>query len=270
MRVRKRFKLAISVFTLLTMQLVTNAQKTLLRKDVLKQNERNEKPDFGPNGNWYLTNVMGFSMTLPINESDSLGIRNSASSNQLYYGVRYKGKINEYFSAGFDMFYMRQGFRIKQDSARNLLSLGHENNKQRLAFHNIGVSAFARINFDKRGNYLGKYIDFAGELQYVVGERLFTKNHADPALNNGASMIRTNASKLDYTRNIQQYGVVRFGWSHVVLSARYRISDLFNASQNIHAGIKLPELPRLSIGIEILLPHESSYEDVPEDLEEIE
>jgi len=99
---------------------------------------------------------------------------------------------------------------------------------------------------------------------------LFTKNHADPALNNGASMIRTNASKLDYTRNIQQYGVVRFGWSHVVLSARYRISDLFNASQNIHAGIKLPELPRLSIGIEILLPHESSYEDVPEDLEEIE
>lgn len=270
MKVRRRFKLILALCALLAIQLAVSAQKTLLHKDVLKQNERNTKPDYGPNGNWYLTNVMGFSMTLPMNESDSLGIRNSVSSNQLYYGVRYKGKINEYFSAGFDMFYMRQGFRIKQDSARNLLSLGHENNKQRLAFHNIGLSAYARINFDKRGNYLGKYIDFAGELHYVVGERMFTKNHVDPALNNGASMMKTNASKLDYTRNIQQYGVVRFGWSHVVLSARYRITDLFNASQNINAGMKLPELPRLSIGLEILIPSDNDLEQDLEDFEEIE
>lgn len=241
------------------------AQETLLKKDVRKQTLRNEKPDFGPNGTNYFTNVLGYSFILPLHESDSLRTRNS--SGQVIWAMRYKRKLNEYFSLGYDMLYMYQTFRIKQDSAMNLLSPGFENNKQRLSSHNIGIGVYARINFDRRGNYLGKYIDLAGELHYVVGERLFTKNNVDPSTNAGASRVKTNASRLDYTRNIQQYAVARLGWSHVVLSARYRVSDLFNASQNINAGMKLPELSRLSIGLEILIPDSSSKTD---DFEEID
>lgn len=190
-----------------------------------------------------------------------MAIRNSLSSHQMYIGSRYKWKLTEHFALGADLSYMRHAFRIKQDSSTNLFSLGQLNNKQRLAFHNVALGLHLRINFNKRGDYLGKYLDLGAESQYVVGERMFTRNNVDPTLNGGASTIRLNQSKLDYTKDLQHFAVVRLGWSKLLLSARYRISDIFSASGNINGGVQLPELPRFSIGLEINVWTNSSNHD---------
>jgi hypothetical protein len=228
-----------------------HAQRTLLQRDVKKQVERNDNGNFGPNDRFYQSGVFGLSWTMPINTNDSLGVTNSLQSNQITCGNRYKLKLNEYFALGADIVYMRQGFRIKQDSI-NLLSPGHIHKKQRLAFHNLAVGGHLRINFQKRGDYLGSYVDLGAELHWVMAERLLTVDTVDPALNQGAKLLRVNKGQLDFTRDIQHYAVARFGLNKILLSARYRFSDIFSASENINGGNLLPELPRLSIGLEMV------------------
>jgi len=252
---------SVAILFLVVVNLQTNAQNTVLKKNVAKQNERNERALESPNGKFFTSTFYGVSFILPVMENDSMAIRNNLSSHQLYFGSRYKLKLNEYFALGADLLYMRHAFRIKQDSSTNLLSLGQLNNKQRLAFHNLGLGIHLRINFNKRGDYLGKYLDLGAESQYVIGERLFTRNNVDPNLNGGASTIRLNQSKLDYTESLQHFVVVRLGWSKILLSARYRISDIFIASGNINGGSQLPELPRFSIGLEMNVWKNSSQRD---------
>jgi opacity protein-like surface antigen len=230
---------------------VIHSQTTLLQRDVRKQMERNQQDDFGPNSKFFQSGVLGFAWTMPINTNDSLEVTNDINSNQLVFGNRYKLKLNEYFALGMDIVYMRQGFSIRQGNT-NLLSPEHIHKKQRLAFHNLAVGGHVRINFQKRGDYLGSYVDLGAELHWVMAERHFTLDKVDPSQHQGAEKIRIQSSHLDFTRDIQHYAVARFGVNTIIASARYRFSDIFNASENINNGMKLPELPRFSIGVEIV------------------
>jgi hypothetical protein len=247
------YRTTITMIMLASLPVLVSAQEPLLKRNVQKQMKRNDKTEFGPNGRFYQSALLGFSWTMPINLSDSLGVTNSLHSNQITFGNRYKLKLNEYFALGLDLNYMRQGFRIRQDSTTNLLSPGHIHKKQRLAFHNLAMGGHLRINFQKRGDYLGSYVDLGAELHWVVAERLHTVDSVDPALHQGAKLLRVAKGQLDFTRDIQHYAVARFGLNKIILSARYRFSDIFNASENINGGKLLPELPRLSIGLEIVL-----------------
>lgn len=229
-----------------------HGQTTVFEKDVIHQNSRNEKPIWGPNSRYFRSSFYGMSFILPVMESDSMAIQRKANSHQMYLGSRYKLKLSEHFALGGDVMYMRQAFRIRQDSTKNLLSIGSENDKQRLAFHSFALGLHLRINFDKRGNYLGKYIDMGVEGHYLFSQRDFVKNRVEASQSSGAQDVRTTYAKLDYIQRWQEFAVVRIGWSRFVLSARYRFSDVFKPSNHIHQGIKLPELPRWSVGLELL------------------
>lgn len=234
-----------------------SAQEVIFERDVKKQIERTYNDSAGPNGAVFSHQYYNYGIILPANENDSAAIRDNMQSNYWSYGVRTKFKLNETFALGFDVFYMHQRYRIQQSDSINIFSLGYRNDVQKLKFNTLGLGLYLRINFGKRGNVLGKYLDMGADMNYVFSERLFAKNEVDIA-GNGASdeVVRTIYKKLDYTSNLQGFATVRFGVNYFAFIARYRFTDMFVRSDEFYPIGKIPELPRISVGVEIVLPTE--------------
>lgn len=225
------------------------SQEPVLEKDVREQLKRNAS-DWGPNTRHFWSDHIGFGVILPINRNDSMSIRDGMQSKHIHIGWRYKLKLNSTFSLGADIAYQRQQYRIAQSKDKSIFSGGKEFENQKLIFNGIGGGFFFRINFDKRGNRLGRYLDLAGEMNYIFAEKLSSKEKTDPAVSGGSEVVITNQTNLDYTKEIQAFGVVRFGWDRIAIFGKYRLSDIFNRSENFYQNQTIPELPLISVGLE--------------------
>ncbi len=241
-------------FCLLAICLITTlnfiAQKVVLERNVTRQMERTYQDSSGPNGNWFAHSIWGVGLILPINQNDSAAIKENSQSNIFYYGGRGKVKLNNTFSIGFDLFYMHQRYQIKQSDSINIFSLGLKNNSQKLNFNSVGLGGYVRINFGKRGNIIGRYLDIGADINYVFSERLFAKNKVDAATNGGADIVKTSYTHLDYTKQHQGFGMLRFGVNNICLFTRFRVTDLFVHSNNFYSVGKVPELPLVTVGLE--------------------
>lgn len=225
-------------------------QYPILQKNVREQLKRNED-EWGPNTKQFVSSHVGFGIILPINTNDSMAIRENQSSTHWHLGWRYKLKLNNTFSLGLDLQYQRQQYRIKQDEKIGIFSDGVEYDKQKLIFNAAGAGAYLRINFGKRGNRLGRFVDLAGEMNYVFAERLRSQKRVDATTNNGSEKVTLIQSNLNYTRSIQSFAVLRSGWERIAIFAKYRISDMFTRSKDFYQNQSIPELPLITIGIEI-------------------
>ncbi|MFN0032302.1 MAG: hypothetical protein ACKVOR_09100 [Flavobacteriales bacterium] len=250
----------LGICTLLMMACASNkiaAQKVMMKRNVTRQIEETYLDSSGPNGRVYVMNYYGYGIILPMNDRDSAAITDNAKSNIFTYGVKAKFKLNNTFALCTDIIYMHQRYKIAQHDSLNIFSPGFKNDVQKLNFNTFGLGAHLRINFGKRGNALGKYLDLGADMHYVFAERLFTKNKIT-ASGTGADEIvqRTTLKKLDYTGNLQGFANVHFGINIFQLFARYRLTDMFVRSDSFYSIGRIPELPRLCVGVEILIPTE--------------
>lgn len=229
------------------------AQQVIFKRDVVEQMRRVYGDSTGPNAKFFNHAFIGMSMIVPINESDSAAITENGKSNQLCFGYRNKFKINKNLAINLELLYLHQKYQIKQDERLNIFSPGVINDAQKFNTNSIGLGLSFRINYGKRGNILGRYFDFGGDINYVFANRLLTRNKVDPALNNGAEKVKSALHNLDYVNPLLYNLCFRVGYDHLALFARYRFSDQFIRSDYFYPGGKLPELPRISIGLEIAL-----------------
>ena len=164
---------------------------------------------------------------------------NSARSLNIVLGYRYKLKICNFYSIGYDIAYNSYSYFLKQNSTKITPdTIIHE--KEKLNFGNIGMSLYMRFNYGRRGNHVGNFIDLGGYGDYTFAASNFTKDK----LPNG-NIARTRISHLHYF-NSTNYGVLaRIGFNRYVIYGNYRLSDIFKSSYNF------PELPRLTIGLQI-------------------
>lgn len=242
-----------ALFALLAITQPLSAQTTQLRENVNQWKKSIEHENkFGPNGKYFFSGVYGIALIAGRPASDSLQLKSDELSNQLFIGYRGKLKLTEYVALGGDLLYFRQAFKLLQSETHNVLSPGKSNAMQRLTLHDLTAGIHLRLNFGKRGDYLGKYIDLGGEMHTVFWHRLLTKNYTDPTQNNGGKIEKVIQSQLNYIRTFQEFAVVRIGWSAISISARYRLNGMFRPSNAIHGGVALPELPRFSIALEFL------------------
>jgi len=224
-------------------------QQPVLEKNVREQLKRNDD-NWGPNTQHFLSGQLGYGIILPINTNDSMAIRDNQSSNHWHLGWRYKLKLNNTFALGMDVQYQRQQFRIKQNKTLSIFSEGVEYDKQRLIFNAAGLGTYLRLNFGKRGNRLGHYLDVAGEMNYVFASRLKSQKKVDATQNNGSEKVTLIQSDLNYTRSIQSFAVIRSGWDKIAIFAKYRFSDIFIRSNDFYQNQPIPELPIITVGIE--------------------
>lgn len=231
---------AIALITIIFLTLNVFAQQVIMEQDVAKDTVPS---DFGPNlknfSHFYT--AFGIIAGAPHGYGTNIRYGNSSDFNT---GFRYKRKLSNFYSLGFDLGYGLTSFKLKQDSTKILPNAKlHYNEK--INFNHLKLILYNRFNFGKRGNHIGNFIDIAayGDWEFSV-KHIYTDKH--PLLNvDNATTTKVVNTGLAYT-NPFNYGVqTRIGFNRYVLYGSYRLSELFKDP------FSYPELPRLIIGFQI-------------------
>jgi len=221
-------------------------QKILMDKDVSKAYKNIE----GPNTKSFKQLVIGTGMI--VGGSPELEI-NNLRSGYFSAGFRQKFKVLSFYSAGYEIGYNALRFNIKQTEDK-MIPNNILHDKEKLRFHDFHLMLFNRLNFGKRGNVIGRFIDFGGYVDYVFSSSHYTKDRIEESAFSSepdvyADVTVVKHSKLDYVRPFG-YGVfARAGINWFAVKVTYRVPELFREKYD------WPELPRVYIGIELTIPN---------------
>ncbi len=212
-------------------------------------------PTFGPNMKNYYHFYVGYGLILG---PDNIGSEiNYGRSYDVSFGALYKRKVNNNYAVGIDLLIHQTSFNLKQDSSKILPNTSmHKNEK--LVFYNLSLGLYNRINYGKRGNYMGNYIDLGVRIDWPFSVVHFTKDKYPVATANNGGTVRTRTSSLIFIEGFNYSIYARMGFTRYVLTASYRLSDLFITDAEVYQqyglGIETyPDLPALVVGIEISL-----------------
>ena len=197
------------------------------------------EPVKGPNRKHFVHPFMSFGMCVDAGETGAQV--KQPRIDQFSFGVRYKRRIAEHFAWGWDLAYNVNDYSLKQ----NLIKTTPDSflyDRQRMLFYNAQAGLYVRINYGKRGNTLGKYIDLAGYGDAVIAHTLYTKYHL---MDN--SVVRSRRTGLGYFQRLNYGAQVRFGFKKMIIYGQYRLSDMFYKPENF------AELPRIIAGIQFSL-----------------
>ena len=219
--------------------LCAKGQDVLLEEDVKADTI---KQTVGPNLK-HFTHLY-FDLGFIVGESETEGADiNYGKSYTFSIGYRYKRKICNFYAIGFDISYYFMSYNLKQNIFK-ILPNDSIHNKEKLIFNNLGLELYNRFNFGKRGNYIGNFIDIGAYGNWAYKIKHYTKDDINVDINK-AKIKQVTYTGLVYPEELN-YGLrARIGINRYVLSATYRLSDLFKEIYDY------PELPRLSVGLQI-------------------
>jgi hypothetical protein len=234
-----------------------SAQNVLLAQDVAKDSIPEK---FGPNLKHYTHFYLGYGFVVGPSENKGSQVKYPAS-HEWVIGLRYKYKVGEVYALGLDLTLTPQVFHLKQKEGKTLPTTTlYEYEK--LKFNNLGLTFYNRFNWDKRGNYMGNFVDLG-----VYGNWLASAAHvyADEEIFgvggplSGVKNVKVRESGLEYVADFNYGALVRVGFNRYVFYGTYRISDLFDSGHSVfdpETGKNLwgfPELPRFTIGFQLSL-----------------
>lgn len=196
-------------------------------------------PKRGPNRKHYLHTYMSFGFTTDPGEAGARSRQGTFGHCQL--GLRYKRRLSQTFALGYEFAYDVNDLSQRQESGK-LVPDTLQYRRERLIFYNALFSPYLRINFGRRGNQLGKYVDLAAYGTYTVSHVLFQRSELPDGRN-----IRSRTTGLTYFQRFNYGATVRIGINKIILYGHYRLSDLFYANWNF------PEPARLQVGVQFVL-----------------
>lgn len=213
---------------------VLYAQEVLMHEDV-EQDTISSK--FGKNRLNYIHTYMGIGWPFGNSEGAGGDVKLIQSIN-LEYGIRYKLRVCNHYAMGLNMAYSRYAYRLEQDKGK-ILPDTILHSKERVAFNNFQLGYYNRINFGKRGDYIGNFIDIGAYGEYTPTFKHFFKDKKSDG-----TITRTSISRTAYHNDIN-YGVfLNIGFNKITFTFKYRLSDMFVPSYNY------PEMPRLTAGLQ--------------------
>ncbi len=216
----------IAIFILL-ISCTCSGQEILLRQ---KTEHTLNDSDFGPNKKKYLHNIFGIGFNLSLH-GDKVSLIYGGSSFSLSYGIRRKRKLSNTIALGYDLRYEFNQFRFKNHEGSlftQVYAMPAPDSlvTDKLSYSAVQLAPYFRINFGKRGDHLGKYLDFA-----VYGELMVSSRHIIKYDHPNDNMVRKSthrSRRLAFTNKLF-YGLeARYGNSYYNLYFRYRLEDFFN------------------------------------------
>jgi len=224
----------ISIFFILTSFINSYSQTKIMGEKV----DDSTTKLWGPNLRNYIHGYIGISFPLGKNSKNEF---KHIASNKIILGARYKLKLNQTFAIGVDLSYVSERYKLTQNDKKTFPDIAIHK-KQILYLNRLGGESYFRINFGRRGNRVGKYIDLGYLVGYNIIDRLKTKDNLQ-----GNSFIKTNAYYNVFFNNYNQYFSCRLAFNNIILFYTYRIDDIFKSRYNQ----LLEEYPRNNFGIQI-------------------
>ena len=220
------------------------SQEILLDMNVEDQYKETNGPNMQNHNHVYIS--LG---VIPDFDEEGITSINSWKSGEYIIGYRYKRKLSSFYSLGYDLnFRVNRFFFDAPDLFSNLDDplLAGQVKKHHLLTNSFNLEIYQRFNIGPHGNTLGNYIDMGvyGQLNHSVKEVKLLENKEESA---SAGKERRIYRKLDYIERLG-YGLSgRIGRNKWAIYGKYRLSDFFSTEYN------LPELPRLTVGIEFAI-----------------
>jgi hypothetical protein len=206
-------------------------------------------PTFGKNLKHYMHLYFSYSVFAD-NFSNDKAESKIPGSSDFSMGIRYKRKITTFYAMGFDLGMNTSGFSVKQTDQKTFPSQG-KHKKEVINTTGLSLEYYNRINFDRRGNKTGKFADIGAYGFYNFNSWHFTRDEFDTLTVGYTKVIEVKHYKPDYLNNYGYGCSFRLGFNSLVLTARYRLSDLVKKEGNY---TDFPELPRLNVGLQISIP----------------
>jgi len=224
----------IIIFLFLSVSLSAFSQDILLQQNVKADSIR---PTYGPNLRNYFYGYLGIGFPLYTNEQ--VKYTKPGSSADIDLGLRYKRRITNYLAMGLDLGLNTTSYKLKQSDPKTIPDTV-VNDREKFQISTISGSGYMRINVGRRGNYIGNYLDLG-----AYGGWNFQKKHKTTNGNQDGEKVRLSTTRLNYVENFSYGFLARIGINRYAITAKYRVSDIFNSSY------EMPDLPRLTVGFEM-------------------
>ena len=238
-------RIIVFIFLIASFLNSANAQKILLEENIKFDYKKLLK---GPNRKHFYHFYLDYGFFIGQSEGEGADINPSGSST-FAFGFRYKHKVLKYYALGYDISFFNTSYALGQDADKKLIPNSIIHDLEKLKFNNLGIELYQRFNVDKRGNRIGKFFDMGVYGNWAFSVKHLTKDIYDSNNAYHAGVIKTMNKKLDYVEHFN-YGIrARLGVNRFVLSATYRMSDLFN--EKFHNDEISAELPHFSIGLQL-------------------
>lgn len=131
------------------------------------------------------------------------------------------------------------------------LSNGTVHRSQSLQQFAVPLGLFVRWKLSNSGGRIGTFVDLGCNGFWNFSNILAQSDAPDPSVNLGARRVNSTFNRLTYVKKWGYEYEIRFGrglWAaHVI----YRANHLFKESPFVNDGIRLPDLSKWQIGIDI-------------------
>ncbi len=234
------------VIIIISLQFTAFSQTVLLHEDISKLDF--QMPSNGPNYKNFHQLYVNYRFIVSLNDAQEVET-NLWKSAVFSVGWRYKRKLSNWFAVGTGINYSNAIFSIKQNNAKQVPN-NIQHDEEKLKFNSANLELYTRINFGKRGNVIGKFIDIGGYAGYAFSVKHFYKDNLDksnPPYYSGVTEV--NQKDLNYVNRFN-YGLkARMGVNRWVITASYRLSDLLTDDYKTIVGDYI--FPRFDIGFEL-------------------
>ncbi|UPL50775.1 hypothetical protein [Hymenobacter sublimis] len=215
------------------------AQRVVLRADPATDTVR---AWYGPNRAFYRHLFIGYAPVVGAPAGPGADLRPFKSA-EFFVGVRQKYRLTQTLATGFDVRYARLAYHLRQNSQK-ILPTSTVHHSESLVFSQLQLEPYLRFSYGRRGNVIGNYLDVSGWGGWAMGA---SHHYEDQPGTGGGKRTVVVERDLRYVRR-WPFGVgARLGSGRYVATARYRLSDTFNAQANP----AYVELPRWVVGLEL-------------------
>ncbi|MCX7696825.1 MAG: hypothetical protein N2Z72_03910 [Bacteroidales bacterium] len=205
-------------------------------------------PIVGQNGRHYFAAMYGFQVAITTHKT-LLAPTSPLGTLEPTLGYIYKLRITSWFSTGLTSNYAIYGYIYLNDSMKIFPDV-FSHRRQSIRTGLLEGNFYIRLNFDpKRGNTLGKYVDFFIWGGYPIMRRQYYKDHISKEI------YSVKVKNYQGIANDWQYGYgIRLGFKSFFAYLKYRASNLLSSE----FSNKL-EPPRWALGIvyQLSLPSKS-------------
>ena len=227
----------------LVLLLIIGAAQTLRAQQVLVQAnvaDDTAKTTFGPNRRWFGHGYVALGLVAGPAETGAQ-LHYGFSSAEARVGGRLKLRLGESVALCSDLAYAYQRYELAQEAGKSVPAPTlHQ--RENLALHQLATEVALRLNYGRRGNAVGSYLDLLAGGSWAAGTRHTTEDVPAP----GISSFETTERGLPYLRRFGGSAGVRLGLDRYALVARYRLMSAFASGY-----AAWPELPNWLLGFEV-------------------